>query len=47
MMSAARKTAADVNLDNMVADCMRDTHSDEESEGDDDPVLLVRDRMCY
>ncbi|XP_019696185.1 coiled-coil and C2 domain-containing protein 1-like isoform X2 [Harpegnathos saltator] len=40
--SAARKAAGkDINLDEMVADCMKDTHSDEElSEGDDDPALL-------
>lgn len=41
-MLIARKTATDINLDEMVADCMKDTNSDEEpSEGDDDPALLV------
>lgn len=33
-----------VNLDEMVAESMKDTISDEEStEGDDDPALLVCD----
>lgn len=42
---AARKAAANANLDEMVADCMKDTNSDEElSEGDDDPALLVHDK---
>jgi len=37
-------TDTDVKLDEMVADCIKDTNSDEESsEGDDvyDPALLV------
>ncbi|XP_018051284.1 PREDICTED: coiled-coil and C2 domain-containing protein 1-like isoform X1 [Atta colombica] len=39
--NATRKSAADVNLDEMVTDCLKDTNSDEESiEGDDDPALL-------
>ncbi|KAG5315169.1 C2D1 protein, partial [Acromyrmex insinuator] len=39
--SATRKSAVDVNLDEMVTDCLKDTNSDEESiEGDDDPALL-------
>ncbi|XP_018359618.1 PREDICTED: coiled-coil and C2 domain-containing protein 1-like isoform X4 [Trachymyrmex cornetzi] len=39
--SATRKNAADVNLDEMVANCLKDTNSDEEpTEGDDDPALL-------
>lgn len=43
MCIAARKAAANVNLDDMVADCIKDTNSDEEpSEADDDPALLVR-----
>ncbi|XP_026824708.1 coiled-coil and C2 domain-containing protein 1-like isoform X2 [Ooceraea biroi] len=43
--SAACKTT-DVNLDAMVADCMKDTNSDEEPpEGDDDPVLLKELQM--
>ncbi|XP_018347264.1 PREDICTED: coiled-coil and C2 domain-containing protein 1-like isoform X2 [Trachymyrmex septentrionalis] len=38
--SATRKSAADVNLDEMT-DCLKDTNSDEESiEEDDDPALL-------
>lgn len=37
----ARKT--DVNLDEMVADCMKDTNSDEEPSEEDDPALLVCD----
>lgn len=41
-VAVARKAAADLNLDEMVADCMKDANSDEEpSEGDDDPALLV------
>lgn len=46
---AARKAAANANLDNMVADCMKDTNSDEEpsQEADDDPALLVRDVRYY
>jgi len=38
-------TVTDVKLDEMVADCIKDTNSDESSEGDDvyDPALLV----CY
>ncbi|XP_011861691.1 PREDICTED: coiled-coil and C2 domain-containing protein 1-like isoform X2 [Vollenhovia emeryi] len=44
--SVARKAVADVNLDSMVADCMKDTNSDEEpSEGDDDPALLKELQM--
>ncbi|XP_012233142.2 coiled-coil and C2 domain-containing protein 1-like isoform X1 [Linepithema humile] len=44
--TAARKAAADVNLDGMVAECMKDTNSDEEpSEGDDDPALLKELQM--
>ncbi|XP_025995654.1 coiled-coil and C2 domain-containing protein 1-like isoform X2 [Solenopsis invicta] len=44
--SAARKTATDANLDEMVANCMKDTNSDEElSEEDDDPALLKELRM--
>ncbi|XP_018308605.1 coiled-coil and C2 domain-containing protein 1-like isoform X3 [Mycetomoellerius zeteki] len=39
--SAARKTVTEVNLDEMVTGCLKDTNSDEELiEGDDDPVLL-------
>ncbi|XP_011056470.1 PREDICTED: coiled-coil and C2 domain-containing protein 1-like isoform X2 [Acromyrmex echinatior] len=39
--SATRKSTVDVNLDEMVTDCLKDTNSDEESiEGDDDPALL-------
>lgn len=39
---AARKTVTEVNLDEMVTGCLKDTNSDEELiEGDDDPVLLV------
>ncbi|KAL0113040.1 hypothetical protein PUN28_012340 [Cardiocondyla obscurior] len=36
--NATRK--ADVNLDEMVADCMKDTNSDEEPSEEDDPALL-------
>lgn len=45
--SAARKAAADVHLDDMVSECMKDTNSDEEptSEGDDDPALLKELQM--
>jgi len=44
--TVARKAAADVNLDEMVADCMKDANSDEEpSEGDDDPALLKELQM--
>ncbi|XP_020287773.1 coiled-coil and C2 domain-containing protein 1-like isoform X2 [Pseudomyrmex gracilis] len=43
---AARKAAANVNLDDMVADCIKDTNSDEEpSEADDDPALLKELQM--
>ena len=46
MLLAARKAAANANLDDMVAECMKDTNSDEEaSEADDDPALLVCDIM--
>ncbi|XP_014479037.1 PREDICTED: coiled-coil and C2 domain-containing protein 1-like isoform X2 [Dinoponera quadriceps] len=37
---AGLKPTAGANLDEMVADCMKDTNSDEGSEGDDDPALL-------
>lgn len=41
-VTAARKPAANANLDRMVADCMKDTNSDEElPEEEDDPALLV------
>lgn len=42
-VTAVRKTATDVNLDEMVADCMKDTNSDEEPSEEDDPALLVCD----
>lgn len=44
----ARKAATDINLDEMVADCMKDMNSDEElSEGDDDSALLVCQVILY
>lgn len=42
--SAAQKTAADANLDEMVAGCMKDINSDEESP-EDDPALLKELQM--
>lgn len=46
LITAAYKVAANANLDEMVADCMKDVNSDEEpSEVDDDPTLLVHDIM--
>lgn len=42
-ITVARKAVADVNLDEMIAESMKDTVSDEEPEGDDDPALLVCD----
>lgn len=37
-----RKAVTDVNLDEMVAESIKDTNSDDESsEGNDDPALLV------
>ncbi|KAG7203396.1 hypothetical protein KM043_013465 [Ampulex compressa] len=43
---AQRKPASDVNLDAMVAESMKDIHSDEEvSEGEDDPDLLSELKM--
>jgi len=46
LLKVARKTAADANLDDMVVECIKDINSDEElSEGEDDPALLVCNRM--
>lgn len=38
---ATCKAVTDVNLDEMVAESIKDTNSDDESEGNDDPALLV------